>query len=252
MNTDAYKIWSFTGERLPFSTETCALSILQNKIFRSCGCIYSHYFVLPNTDLPMTDIPSCLSLKMDVDVSVNRTNCMKQILMDDNLRSCNECPELCEEVLVSNSISHTKWPSLSTQLNFYQRVIKPGPHAHKFLIYEDILKQVNSENHTLAETMLKQTTLIEDNFVFLEYDSMSTKFLITENVALVTIHDLLSQLGGVLNLYAGISMILIVELIDFMLSFLHHWFDNTGESKMNSKDNIIAKEKRKTQNNTEP
>ena len=63
MNTDAYKIWSFTGERLPFSTETCALSILQNKIFRSCGCIYSHYFVLPNTDLPMTDIPSCLSLE---------------------------------------------------------------------------------------------------------------------------------------------------------------------------------------------
>ena len=28
MNTDAYKIWSFTGERLPFSTETCTLSLL--------------------------------------------------------------------------------------------------------------------------------------------------------------------------------------------------------------------------------
>ena len=75
---------------------------------------------------------------------------MKQILMEDNLRSFNECPELCEEVLVSNSISHTKWPPLSTQLNFYQQIIKPGTHAHKFQIYEDILKQVKSGNLTLA------------------------------------------------------------------------------------------------------
>ena len=104
----------------------------------------------------------------------------------------------------------------------------------------------------MAETMLKQTTLIENNFVLLEYDSMSTKFLITENVAQVTIHDLLSQLGGVLNLYAGISMILFVELIDFILSFLHHWFDNTEEVKLNSKVNAMALEKRKTQNNREP
>ena len=252
MNTDTYKIWSFTGERLPFSTETCALSLLQNKIFGSCGCIYSHYFVLPNTDLPMTDIPSCLSLKMGVDVYMNRSNCMKQILMDDNLRSFNECPELCEEVFVSNSISHTKWPPLSIQLNFYQHVIKPGPHAPKFLIYEDILKQVNSGNHTLAETMLKQTTLIEDNFVLLEYDSLSTKFLITENVAQVTIHDLLSQLGGVLNLYAGISMVLTVELIDLILSCLYHWFDNTGEVKFSSEGNAIALRKKKLQNKTEP
>ena len=36
---------------------------------------------------------------MEVDVLVNRTNCVKQILMGDNLRSFNECPELCEEVL---------------------------------------------------------------------------------------------------------------------------------------------------------
>ena len=214
--------------------------------------MYSHYFVLPNTDLPMMGIPSCLSLKMGVDVYVNRTNCMKQILMDDNLRSFDNCPELCEEVLVSNSISHTKWPLLSTQLNFYQEVIKPGPHSQKFLIYEDILNHVNSGIHTQAETMLKQTTLIEDNFVLLEYDSLSTKFLITENVAQVTIHDLLSQLGGVLNMYAGISMVLTVELIDLILSCLYHWFDNTGEVKFSSEGNAIALRKKKLQNKTEP
>ena len=91
--------------------------------------------------------------------------------------------------------------------------------------------------------MLKQTTLIEDNFVLLEYDSLSTKFLIKENVAQVTIHDLLSQLGGVLNLYAGISMVLAIELIDFILSFLYHWFDNTGKLKLSSEDNAIASKK---------
>ena len=93
--------------------------------------------------------------------------------------------------------------------------------------------------------MLKQTTLIEDNFVLLEYDSLSTKFLIKENVAQVTIHDLLSQLGGVLNLYAGISMVLAIELIDFIMSFLYHLFDNTGELKLSSEDNAIALKKRK-------
>lgn len=80
--------------------------------------------------------------------------------------------------------------------------------------------------------MLKESTLIEDNFVLLKYNTLSTKFLTMENIPSVTFNDLLSQLGGILNLYAGISLVVILELIDlFLRCFGHTCANNVQELK---------------------
>ena len=48
------------------------------------------------------------------------------------------------------------------------------------------------------------------------------RFMLTQEVAKFQLADLFSKVGGILNLWAGITVVLILELVEFVMRFLLH------------------------------
>ena len=68
--------------------------------------------------------------------------------------------------------------------------------------------------------MPQDTSLIKDNFAKVLVYLSSVDVVVVEDHVGVRIFDLLAKIGGTLNLYSGISCIVMVEIIDFLYNII--------------------------------
>ena len=102
---------------------------------------------------------------------------------------------------------------------FYHNYIKGSSNEQKFSIFEQIDKLIREGNVTEGNRMLQDTSLIKDNF------AKVSVYLSSVDVG-VRIFDLLAKIGGTLNLYSGISCIVMVEIIDFLYNIIWQYGKN--------------------------
>ncbi len=208
-------MWGLNNEEFISDQTACVYSCVQAEVSSQCRCVATT-FPASKEKFNWTETPFCQQLIEDMWELKNKSICMKDVI-DKISNSCNsECQAECHEyrhLMTTNSIT---WPMNDMQLGFYDDVIKGKPFANKFKIYANISKMVSDENDMEAKELLDRTHLIRENFakasVFLANDNL----MIIEDRESMSLTDLLASLGGTLNLYSGISFILIVELIDFL------------------------------------
>ena len=58
----------------------------------------------------------------------------------------------------------SRWPAKASQISFYDMMIRGRPYAQHFTKFEEIKAKMAANQHAKALSMLKETTLIEDNF----------------------------------------------------------------------------------------
>ncbi len=182
---------------------------------------------------------SCSSIADGPEALLVRSACMALNLIADNYKSFSNCPHRCTEILIDNEYYETDWPSISNQLSFYETVIKSKPYAHKFSAYEEILQYAKQGNVSQAERLLKETDLMRNNFIKFTYMFRPNKLSMLADVKQITITDLVSSLGGVLNLYCGISLLVIVEFIDVLVNCFCYCFITKPKNSCKSRSMAI-------------
>ncbi len=178
--------------------------------------------VLPEGYDPTLQYTSCYSIADGSEALLARSFCMGVTQVEDNYQSFTDCPHRCTEILVNDVYYETDWPPLSNQLSFYEKEIKNKPYGYRFSVYEDIHQHAKQGNVSEAERLLKQTDLLKENFVKFTYMFRPNKLSMLADVKQITFNDLISDLGGVLNLYVGISLLVFVEFIDILVNGLYH------------------------------
>ena len=79
--------------------------------------------------------------------------------------------------------------------------------------------------------LLLATPLVEHNFVKLSIKFGDQSFLAYESQAAMNVNNLLSSLGGILNLYAGITAVLVFELIELCGHLVISWRNKRQEKE---------------------
>ena len=69
--------------------------------------------------------------------------------------------------------------------------------------------------------MLQEDTLIEENFLQISILNTQTTVLRLYDVYQMPLISFIGQLGGVLNLYAGITVVVLVEILEFITRLVH-------------------------------
>ena len=105
---------------------------------------------------------------------------------------------------------------ISLIIIMFQVYVKSQQFKEKYKEYEDISKIVQNGRVSQAQQMLSQTTLLQDNFAKFEITLDSGVQTIKE-IKVLSIAGLFAQVGGVLNLYSGISMLVFVEVVDLLV-----------------------------------
>ncbi len=217
---------------------SCVDICVQQLVRRECECYPASYpsYTGPNN---WEKVPFCLSLKLDEDTFLNKSLCVTQVI-SANLHNCYKtCHPPCEEFRHDYNTHETLWPSKMEQLGFYTRIIQGKPFEDQFSIYSEISKLHANGNVTEAKRLLKQTDLIEGNFAKISVYLTTTSIVVIEDKQSISLTALFGSLGGTLNLYSGISFIVVIELVDL---FYNIFFVNTEtKTRVKKMDNESTK-----------
>ncbi len=121
---------------------------------------------------------------------------------------CHEvCHTPCTVTDYITITSNVKWPKKSRYNTFYDRVIANKSYAWRF----SQLQANNGSDDSHA------VILVEDNFARLEISVGSMLIKRYKDEKKISFSSFLASLGGALNLWCGITVVIILECMDWVL-----------------------------------
>ena len=210
------KIQSLSGSQLNYSQIGCTLALLQEAVVDACNCISSELCVLP-LDYSLEELHFC-GANFESSERELEIMCQKNATIDTFVNVTEECIVLCNETQHSLTVTSSPWPAETAQLSFYENFIRHKSYAKYFTAYENIYLQYRdtSDAHK-ALAQLDKVSLIEKNFAKVEIVVPATRVDAYIASYQISLASLTASIGGNLNLWSGISAIIIVEVMDLII-----------------------------------
>ena len=215
---------------------------VQNEVINKCHCKSE---LLPGADL-YPSIPYCSSLSDAIDLlhsyqrrpSVSlvktafsditqRENCASDMTRwNKTLQSyCSAvCPQACEEIHYDVTINLVKWPLAETFLHdigpLIMSKLRLKRDFERFQLYKDFF-EINSTTPWMMEYFSNfnhEKLGKELSSIVVELKSMDVTA--TSEVADYSIYQLLSDIGGQLGLWVGMSLITVTEMLELLINLL--------------------------------
>ena len=130
---------------------------------------------------------------------------------------CSErCPKACHRTLFVLSMNQMPWPHESERVHFYNKYVSGTIFAHDPLL-EDVTKMMDV-NVTEAKKMLRNSDVLSRIFTQLHFTNGMVE--IQEELSRYTPASMMGSLGGILNLWVGISFITFIEILDCLFKLV--------------------------------
>ena len=201
-----------------YSQTGCLMSKLQMVTLENCGCISSDFMVMPAN---LSQLHFCGAFNNNITHTEEETACVDSGIHDAITGVLKTCTMPCREVTHDVTVSSSDWPSPAIQLSFYDKYIHNNTFADYFQDYATVYENYTRTNdHNMAMAKLRQLSGIRTNFAKIEItvpEIHATLYTVTAQFSLA---DLIASIGGNLNLWSGISAIIIIEVLDLMIRIL--------------------------------
>ncbi len=184
------------------------------QVIEECGCVSGQ--ILHSRQM-LGEYQYCGSMAVNGIEFVQRMNCSfyvnNQILTDAD---CN-CPISCKETLYQYTVTQSPWPHLSYHIPLYNKYIQNQSFAHHFdWYYYDLAALEFTENESLIYPQLRETDLISRNFIQLHVKMESDLLVKYVDKQSLEWESFVGSLGGLLNLWTGVTFIAIIELVELV------------------------------------
>jgi len=135
-----------------------------------------------------------------------------------------KCPTPCEEYDYTPSINVVPWPHISAQLSVYKTFIEATTRfGNKFDEYKYLHQSEFNTNQSAGEDLLQQLDqkgLIRDSFLQLNIEFDDNSYIKQIDVEAFPIDALGAQVGGVLALWLGVTVMVIFEIFEVIVSVI--------------------------------
>ncbi|PAA61925.1 hypothetical protein BOX15_Mlig028639g1 [Macrostomum lignano] len=213
-----------------YKSTICRRLMIQRMIARSCNCTD------PNHPVPeeLASQGFCGEVSQDafssvesvrnaaLNATIKKLVCGLKIELSSDPTSSHgetQCPQPCEEISYRTTAYQSLWPPKSNEIDFYRYHIKGNSHlASKFKVYAEASALIDSGRLSEATALLDNlgTDLIRENFLRLHVFRPDIMLTISEEKLQITLEALISQIGGAFSLWAGLTIITTVELIELL------------------------------------
>lgn len=206
-----------------FSSGACILLCLEGAVLDKCGCLSAQdidlAFYLNSTG------EMCGDLKLGFENALEKLKCAEKV-RESLLEICvRNCPKECLKHTYNLESTESIWPRKSKVKSFYEHYIKGSKQ-------EKIFSSIESINETRGDSLISRTTLKNDfhealDFIHENYVkcTLTIKYyihIVMEDTVKTSTEVSLSQLGGTLNLWSGISAIVGIEVLEFIYRIIVH------------------------------
>ena len=198
-----------------YTRDACISNCLETNVSMKCGCrTLDHLGVLAKQTSP----PFCLDSNVEQAELRRRVRCnVNQTEM--YLQKCDEnCPRPCEQYTHVPRVSSARWPPDPFSPDFYRRFIKNKSYEEMYdglkEYFGAYFKDSNVSDWVSQGDIISK---LERNFLRVDIQMNNIDITISKDVATTSLPTLISNLGGTLNLFAGITIVLFVEIIDMLI-----------------------------------
>ena len=114
------------------------------------------------------------------------------------------------------------WPDYTRHYGLYKDYIRNTVHADDFIIYEDIGDRMDINLQEALERLYQLREEILSTVLKLTV-KMSTRTMVTQfaDIPAVSLEGFVGSLGGILNLWVGLSFITIIELVELCVNIVY-------------------------------
>jgi hypothetical protein len=181
-------------------------------------------------------LPLCAGPFNTFKYRVEGAKCAQTVASQVSAECHSSCAVSCNRLEVKSTVSVALWPRPSQQLALYEKYIRGRPYDNKFEAYEKIYQEwLETGNVSATLYALGQNNWITKNFIMVEIIRAQLGVEIVADQQKTTGADLISTIGSLMNLYSGITVIIVVELIDFLYQLIIVIFFNQKE-ELDDKD----------------
>ena len=218
------------GNAYVYTQIGCFNQEMQEAVHKQCGCLNSNYGSMP-VNASLDDVKFCAIGDLNFTKTEQEGKCLASAVYGNLDHVTKVCIPTCEEITHSSTVSSSPWPSPAAQLAFFETYIRWKPWSWRFYEYEEIVHNhyVMFDNEATLRAF-RQLSLIQENFAKVEIINPGISSVKFESKYQMTVSSLLASLGGNLNLWSGISTIIIIEVIDLCVKLIQ----STTERKVHT------------------
>ena len=184
----------------------------------TCNCLDADSF-FSKRPIPRNTTYCASFAGLNVSEVVERLRCSWNVVQANTFECVQQCPDPCTKLDYEYTHSFARWPSTFNKLNFYNEFVRNSSldmHADAFAEIEQLLET----NYSEGIARLINDHWIEENFLQLVLADTQTSILLIEDVAKMSAMNFVALLGGILNLYSGLTIVVIVELLEALIHLL--------------------------------
>lgn len=203
----------------------CVAQCLSQTIETHCDCIHVKVASkLPNPDANFTK-PYCFNIAdLSLPELLQRAACVNNVTNITVLESCLEgCPQPCREYQYVHYSSFCSWPGIWDLESFYTSFISGRNYESHYSQLKDVVCTSCSDTMDCYSKKMIAYKAIQNNFLQISYRLSDHRYLRLEDIPKSLIEDVCSQVGGVLNLWSGITIIVFLELLEMFCRILKNW-----------------------------
>ena len=196
-------IWSIDGQKVKYSKVGCFAAHSQHELLDQCGCVSHVAPVLGHKQGTSLNLSYC-SISSEFIL-----NCTLTTLTSIYNETSVLCQEKCQQISFHMHKSLLSWLTLQETHSFYMTYIRNKSFEHWF---DGNISNFNgNEQKRLYD-------LIKDNFARVHIKFNLKEIIVYKEVPQFSFTSFIGQLGGILNLYSGVSFVIIIEVADFIMS----------------------------------
>ena len=182
----------------------CLNNCISSTVVKYCNCSAHDY------------IKNCFSLELNQSKLLENYQCEKDATKRMmRHEECLGCRHSCSEIKYTKEVSYTKWPIPHQYPSFYQKFIKSKPYASKFATEGDNITNTGSIDFS------SKKDLFNENFVKINFEIDNGAYLEFQEIPKYTLFSFLGTLGGALNLWTGITVVVVVEIIEVLVNIVN-------------------------------
>ena len=202
-----------------YTEDICRINCASVAVFSTCGCIHaetSKGIFLKDAQFNAKRVNLCFNLnERNFPELMANYDCLRNLMLDNDLDlDCyTECPRRCQVHQYSSTVSAVKWPRNTQYKAIYESILADKTYAWR---YKALEKDCTEENCSLAEQR-EQEKLIESNLAKVNIFLKNDRHITSEETPKTSFSILISQLGATLNLWCGITLVIIIEFFEYII-----------------------------------
>nr|URS64678.1 FMRFamide-gated sodium channel-like 1 [Malacoceros fuliginosus] len=218
-----------------YTSSLCLALCQQNLIYQDCGCYMATqpFYGLENPTCGTFHLNASDSEKLSV--YAKNMKCQNEASRNARLRSRDrnicDCPPECNKTIYYKSLSQTVWPADNYYRNFLAEFLDERQDKADLIAYRNL--------HHLIDTTSDEVELtksIKEQFARVNVYFSDLEVVVRQDVRSYTLPQLWCDIGGTMGLWAGMSVITCLEVLQLLAKLL----STLCKSKSNDKTGITS------------